>query len=373
MSTFEDSIAKNQTEIERVIQKINTAVSQKDITALRRSIHELNSIQKEIDDITRITHSLEEILKFMFIYREIHRIGKMYAYGGMMSLYLKVKNEDFGLTDEGKKKKPEILVSLSMNIISYGITIIEDFLSFCYCLSYDLEEIPSRMVAYRDSNRILRYANLLKEDSDECFKILHYLTEDEVKKLPSDLFSISDKEMIIQLHKQNVEAFQHVLTYAIKFYSRYKDANNKYKHGFPFLFAAMMTPEGPLKELSPVIPYFCNERDIENVSGVFVGDKVLDKLNQLITANHGGIFQLMMSLSNNVSLRAKCGGNKVMASEFWGKEYPTKEIQDRYEKISSIFIDKYVIDKTPKQMSLNIKSHMKLKEWEWLTEDWKFK
>src|SRR5208283_5891045 len=127
-------------------------------------------------------------------------------------------------------------------------------------------------------------------------------------------------EIIIRQHKQNAKSARHTYAYAVRVYETFRKPYNKHKHGHPFLFSmgTAQSAAPPLfSRLSPALPYFADESNLEIVEPVFIGEVVLDKIHTLIEGG-GGVSSLLRDFTDNVIIRCKYGGRKIIARKGYG-------------------------------------------------------
>jgi len=316
--------------------------------------------------------SLDDVQSLMFVYKESHLKGKYQTFTALHRLYKEIKHNNLWLEKEEQiKAKEQILNSIALIVISNAMMVIEDFILMCDSMRGDITTIPSKISTER------KVYNLVQNFKNEPMKnkffydVLNYLNENDLNSI--EFIDDKDKRIIIKVHEQNVKALEHLFGYVTMMYNRFRVPYNKYKHGHLFLSSI---PSGVIpdliEKLCPAIPYFTDERDPFNVSSVFVGEFVLDRLNTLLCGG-GGVFGMLRDLTGNVTVRCKYGGKKIIARKWYGVNPLTEEETKRYEKLIEIFDSKFLISPSPKKLKLGIKSEIKRKDWRWFLEEWTMK
>jgi hypothetical protein len=321
--------------------------------------------------------TLEDVEAFMFAYRELHLPGKINAVSAIYRLYKEMKNKDLWLDNEDlRKNKDAILSALGMQVISSNMMLIEDFVKMCYCMSRDILTIPMTMASYAQLDQTEKFfEDSIAAEGDRAFiNTLHYLDENDLDAPDFAFLSQNDKKVVMRQHIQNARALKHTYTYAVRVYQTFRRAYNKHKHGHPFLFSMGFTQNAPapFDKLSPAIPYFADENNLRTAEPVFIGELVLEKIHLLIEGG-GGVFSLLRDLTTNVTLRCKCGGRKVMATKGYGPPVLSEKEVQRFKEIVSEFEKRFIVDRTPKQLKLNINSNIKKTNWDYFDQDWTMK
>lgn len=320
--------------------------------------------------------SFEDIEALMFVYRELHLGGKVTTFAALHRLYKEIKHHNRWLDEEDLKRKDQILNSLALIVISNGLMVIEDFISLCNWISEDFKNLPSHICRYRKAATIADdlETKLNSKIDTPFYEMLSYLTESDLRSPELAFLSKTDKLLISKQHAQNVNAFKHTLRLALKTYAALSDPYNKYKHGFLFgfrisAFAPESMPEFA-KTLGPMIPYFANPNNPTSPTPVFVGEFLLDKIDQLLYGG-GSIFQLYWDITENVTIRCKYGGRKIIARKRYGEPVLSQGEIERFKKLIDEFDKRFVKEPGPKKLKLNIKSTIPAKKWEWFLQDWK--
>ena len=158
-------------------------------------------------------------------------------------------------------------------------------------------------------------------------------------------------------------------------YETFRRPYNKHKHGHPFLFSMGTTPQAaptPFSRLSPAVPYFADESNLEIVEPVFIGEVVLDKIHTLIEGG-GGVSSLLRDFTDNVIIRCKYGGRKIIARTGYGPSVLTADEVSRFTQLISDFDKRFATGPSPKKHKLNVKSDFKRSDWDYFDQDWTMK
>lgn len=327
--------------------------------------------------------ALDDVESFMFAYRELHLPGKVQTFSAFIRLYEEISQRDLWLErNEQRQRKDQILNSTAMGTITLGMMILEDFFYTCYSLSRDILRIPNTLAKYRKPSRVVRYLqkNLGRKVNTQvskefCLSLFHYVSKKDLEKPEYNFLSPQDKVLIMRQHEQNARALEHTLRIALRAYRTLSDAYNKYKHGFLFLFRNLDdSSQVPklVQQLGPQILYFKDPEDPKEVTPVFVGPAVLEKLRTLI-AGEGGVFKMLWDLTMNVTTVCKYAGRKIIAREYYGDLSMSAGEADRYKKLIEIFDRMFRESQAPKKLDLGIHSLIHRKDWEWFLEDWTLK
>jgi hypothetical protein len=322
--------------------------------------------------------TLDEVEAFMFAYRELHLPGKQYALQALYRLYKEIRNNDLWLaTDELRKNKDQVLASIAMQVISACMMAIEDFVKMSYCMSRDILEIPNSMASYIDLNDILEYfeKSIGAQGIKTFANVLHCADRDDLARSEFDFLTAQDKDIIVRQHDQNAKAVAHTYSYTTRVYETFRKPYNKHKHGYLFLFSmgfAQSTAPPPFDKLSPAIPYFADEKNLNVAEPVFVGEVVLDKLALLLFGG-GGIFSILRDYTNNLTARCKYGGRKIITRAGLGPEVLSQGERVRFEELIREFDSRFVKDPAPRKLDLKMASNIKQKDWEYFGQDWGLK
>jgi hypothetical protein len=290
----------------------------------------------------------------------------------------KIRNNDLWLaSEELKKNKDQILSSIAMQIISAFMMTIEDFLKMSYGMSRDILEIPSTMASYREVNDVLKFfeKGVSAQGIKTFANVLHCADRDDLARSEFDFLTAQDKDIIVRQHDQNAKAVAHTYRYATRVYETFRKPYNKHKHGYLFLFSmgfAQSTAPPPLDKLSPAIPYFADEKNLNVAEPVFVGEVVLDKLALLLFGG-GGVFSILRDYTNNITARCKYSGKRIIARIGLGPEVLSQTERKRFEELVREFDRRFVKDPTPKKLDLKISSNIKKDDWDYLAQDWRLK
>lgn len=137
-------------------------------------------------------------------------------------------------------------------------------------------------------------------------------------------------------------------------YSALSDANNKFKHGYPFLFGKTDSPPG-LESLGPWVPYFCDPEDVTRTGAVPIGRATLRRLRTLIDES-GGLISMLRDVVTNSSFGCKIGGKRIVALQAFGPNALNSEFVQEGNRLSLRYLQNFGLTGVAEQLDLQIHS-----------------
>lgn len=296
-------------------------------------------------------------------YRDHHIPGKASSYRALQSLIDAVDRQNMFLSDADLPRKQILLAALTVNTFSFGFSIVEDFLRLAYALDLcqDLRELPTLALEYRQPKLLRKMAAALARGADDHIRrLLWYLRDEDLESL--SIFSSEEKQFIIRLHRENISTSRILFESLLGLYSALSDANNKFKHGYPFLFGKTDSQPG-LGSLGPWIPYLCDPENVTMTGAVPIGSASLRRLRTLIDGS-GGLISMLQHVVTNSSFGCKIGGRHIVALQAFGPNALNSGFVQEGNRLSLRYLQNFGVTGVPEQLDLRIHSTIRRRDFE---------
>jgi len=311
----------------------------------------------------------QDTYAFLLGYRDHHLPGKTVTFRALQRLIDAIDQQNLFLSDADLPRKGLLVNAFNVNTMSYGFSIVEDFLRIADALirCHDLRELPHIILQYRRPGFFRDVAKQLANGQDHIAgRVLWYLSDEEVTEL--SFFSQQEKQFIIRLHHENIQHVGILFRSLDRLYTAYSDAHNKYKHGYPFLFGETGSLSGtPLESLGVMIPYFCDSEAITKTGAIPVGPGVLRRLRTIIDGT-GGLISTLQDVVSNSSFGCKIGGQRIVALQAFGPNALDPKFVEEGNQLSERYLRAFGVTGVPERMEMKIQSKVARANFEWLLQ-----